>query len=165
MQAGGGVRDVDDAAALLDAGVARVVMGTAAVDDPALVADVAARRAGRRRARRPRRRGRRARLDRGERRARSPTRCGGFPAAAAFVVTQIGRDGLLGGPDLDGLAAAVAGDRPSPVIASGGVGTLDDLRGAGRASPGCTGVIVGRALYEGRFTRRRGRRRAGGGAS
>ncbi|MGH9269943.1 MAG: HisA/HisF-related TIM barrel protein, partial [Ilumatobacteraceae bacterium] len=73
-----------------------------------------------------------------------------FSAASAFVVTDIARDGLLGGPDLDGLAAAVtATDRP--VIASGGVSSIDDVR-ALAAIAGLHGVISGRALYEGRLT-------------
>ena len=73
----------------------------------------------------------------------------------AFVVTDIDRDGTLNGPDLDGLASvldAVSVD----VIASGGVGRLDDLRALadleGRQGRGLSGVIVGTALYERRFT-------------
>jgi phosphoribosylformimino-5-aminoimidazole carboxamide ribonucleotide (ProFAR) isomerase len=66
-----------------------------------------------------------------------------FIGAAAFVVTNIERDATMAGPDVDGLRAA-------PVVASGGVGSLDDLRALGAV--GVTGVIVGKALYEGRFT-------------
>ena len=72
---------------------------------------------------------------------------------AAFVVTEIGRDGTLQGPDLEGLGAVLQ-TTDVPVIASGGVGTLADLhtlpalRAAGRR---LAGVIVGRALYEGRI--------------
>jgi phosphoribosylformimino-5-aminoimidazole carboxamide ribonucleotide (ProFAR) isomerase len=73
-----------------------------------------------------------------------------FPAASAFVITDIARDGTLAGPDVAGLAAAVAATAV-PVIASGGVGTLDDIR-ALAAIDGLDGIIVGRALYEGRFT-------------
>jgi len=69
---------------------------------------------------------------------------------AAFVVTNIAGDGTLGGPDTSGLAALVA-STTVPVVASGGVGSLDDLR-ALAAIPGLAGVIVGKALYEGRFT-------------
>ena len=109
VQTGGGVRTVDDAAALADAGVARVVMGSAAVRRPGA-------RRRRRRAIVPVAVG----LDhRGgelavhgwtesQRRRSSPTRSAAFPAAAAFVITDIDRDGMLGGPDVDGLAAAVA---------------------------------------------------------
>jgi phosphoribosylformimino-5-aminoimidazole carboxamide ribotide isomerase len=73
-----------------------------------------------------------------------------FPRAAAFVITDIARDGMLSGPDVDGLAHAIA--RTSvPVIASGGVASLDDVSTlAGLA--GLAGIITGRAIYEGRFT-------------
>ena len=149
VQTGGGVRSVDDAKALADAGVARVVMGSAAVREPALVDEVAAVlpvAVG---------------LDhrRGDIAVHGWTESSGvqlaaalgrFPAAAAFVITDIDRDGLLRGPDVDGLAAAVAAS-DVPVIASGGVGTLDDVR-ALAAIPGLHGIITGRALYEGRFT-------------
>ena len=75
---------------------------------------------------------------------------GWFSAAAAFVVTDIGRDGTLSGPDVAGLAA-VATSTTTPVIASGGVATLDDIA-ALAAIPGLRGIITGRAVYEGRFT-------------
>ncbi len=149
VQTGGGVRSVDDARALADAGVARVVMGSAAVADPPLVDAVSAIvpvAVG---------------LDhrRGELAVHGWTEASGvalaaalsrFPAAAAFVITDIDRDGLLGGPDLAGLRAAVDAT-DIPVIASGGVGTLDDVR-ALAAIDGLHGIITGRALYEGRFS-------------
>jgi phosphoribosylformimino-5-aminoimidazole carboxamide ribonucleotide (ProFAR) isomerase len=72
----------------------------------------------------------------------------------AFVVTEIGRDGTLEGPDLAQLAA-VLDATAVPVIASGGVGTLDDVRALGglvAAGRTLAGAIVGRALYERRFT-------------
>lgn len=149
VQTGGGVRSVDDARSLADAGVARVVMGSAAFLRPELVERVAAVvpvAVG---------------LDhRGLTLAvhgwTEPTdrlvtdALGAFPAADAFVITDIARDGLLGGPDLSGLAAAVAATEQA-VIASGGVSSLEDLRAlAGIA--GLHGVITGRAIYEGRFT-------------
>ena len=148
VQTGGGVRSVDDARALADTGVARVVMGSAAVQQPALVDDVAAVvpvAVG---------------LDHrsGDIAVHGWTESSGvrlgdalarFPAAAAFVITDIDRDGMLGGPDVDGLAAAVAAT-DVPVIASGGVGTLDDVR-ALAAIAGLHGIVTGRALYEGRF--------------
>jgi phosphoribosylformimino-5-aminoimidazole carboxamide ribotide isomerase len=149
VQAGGGVRAVDAAAALADAGVARVVMGSAAVADPDLVDRIAGivpvavgldHRAGRL-----------AvhgwteltdvALDDALRRFRS---------AAAVIITDISRDGLLGGPDVDGLASAVAAT-DVPVIASGGVSSLEDVR-ALAAIDGLHGIIVGRALYEHRFS-------------
>jgi phosphoribosylformimino-5-aminoimidazole carboxamide ribotide isomerase len=149
VQVGGGVRSVDDAAALADAGVARVVMGSAAVADPSLVDAVAARvpvAVG---------------LDHrsGVLAVHGWTESSGvalgdalgrFPAASAFVITDIDRDGLLGGPDVEGLAAAAAATE-TPVIASGGVSSLDDIRRLA-AIPGLGGIIAGRSLYEGRFT-------------
>jgi phosphoribosylformimino-5-aminoimidazole carboxamide ribonucleotide (ProFAR) isomerase len=73
-----------------------------------------------------------------------------FPTADVFVITDIGRDGMLVGPDLDGLArsAELAG---VPVIASGGVSSLDDVIALTRIQ-NLGGIITGKALYEGRFT-------------
>jgi phosphoribosylformimino-5-aminoimidazole carboxamide ribotide isomerase len=73
---------------------------------------------------------------------------------AALVVTEIGRDGTLAGPDL-GQLAAVLDATGLDVVASGGVGTLDDLRALAALHVGgrrLAGAIVGRALYEGAFT-------------
>ena len=149
VQTGGGVRTVDDARALADAGVARVVMGSAAVRQPTLVehvADVVAVAVG---------------LDHraGELAVHGWTEGSGvrlhdalgrYPRAAAFVITDIARDGMLTGPDVEGLVAAAAATSV-PVIASGGVASLDDVRALARAG-GIAGVITGKALYEGRFT-------------
>lgn len=149
VQVGGGVRSLDDASALADAGVSRVVMGSAAVADPSLVEVVASRvpvavgldhRAG-------------VVAVHGWTEASDLTVGAAlhrFVAASAFVITDISRDGMLAGPDVDGLAAAVAAT-PTPVVASGGVGSLDDIA-ALAAIDGLGGIITGRALYEGRFT-------------
>ncbi len=149
VQTGGGVRSVDDARQLADAGVERVVMGSAAVADPALVAEasqVVSVAVG---------------LDHrvGEISVHGWTEGSGlhlddayalFPTAAVFVITDIGRDGMLAGPDVDGLtrSAEVAG---APVIASGGVADLADIERLA-AIPGLGGIITGKAIYEGRFT-------------
>lgn len=149
VQTGGGVRSVADAEALARAGVARVVMGSAAVRHPELVEEVAelvAVGVGL-----DHRRGRLAVDGWTESSAvRLEDALSGYPSASVFVITDIDRDGLLGGPDVDGLAAAAARSAV-PVIASGGVAELDDLR-ALAAVDGLVGVIAGRALYEGRFT-------------
>jgi phosphoribosylformimino-5-aminoimidazole carboxamide ribotide isomerase len=72
--------------------------------------------------------------------------------AAAIVYTDIGRDGTERGPNVEE-TAAVARAAGVPVIASGGVGTLDHIRAvAARSSDGIEGVIVGRALYTGAVT-------------
>jgi phosphoribosylformimino-5-aminoimidazole carboxamide ribotide isomerase len=149
LQVGGGVRTIDDARELAGAGVNRVVMGSAAVANPGLVDDVAAvvpvavgldHRNG-------------DVATHGWTKASGESldsMLAGFPAASAFVITDISRDGMLAGPDVDGLARSAA-STTVPVVASGGVGSLGDLR-ALAAVPGLAGVIVGKALYEGRFT-------------
>ena len=157
IQTGGGVRSVEAADALFDAGVARVVIGTAALEEPELVAALAARvpvavgldARGREVAVRGWEQGSgRDLLDVAR----------GFAdvGVEALIVTEIGRDGTLEGPDLDGLGEVLDATE-LPVIASGGVGTIADLialaglRSAGRR---LSGAIVGRALYEGAFTLR-----------
>lgn len=155
VQTGGGVRSLDAATALADAGVARVVIGTAAVENPALVEQVAARQ--------PVAVG----LDaRGREVATHGWELGGggdllelaarfeSSGAEAVVVTEISRDGTMSGPDTEGLAA-VLGASGLAVIASGGVASLDDLRALASLGDNrrrLAGVIVGRALYEGCFT-------------
>lgn len=157
VQTGGGVRDEAAASELLGAGVARVVLGTAAVEDPALVERLAARFPGQvavgldARGREVAVRGwtEGSGLDVVE-------LAGRFEAlgVTALVVTEISRDGMLEGPDVEGLGA-VLGAVSVDVVASGGVASLDDLRTLaalrvdGRA---LAGAIVGTALYEGRFT-------------
>ena len=152
VQAGGGVRTLDDARTLFDAGVSRVVMGTAAIEDPELVdqvADLGRVAVG---------------LDiRGEEVAvRGWTEGTGLlltdaferfsnRGTDAFVITQIERDGTLQGPDLEGLAAALATTEVD-VVASGGVGRpsdLKDLADLAVAGRRLAGIILGRALYEG----------------
>ena len=152
VQAGGGVRTLDDARTLFDAGVSRVVMGTAAIEDPDLVAQVADL-------------GRVAvGLDiRGEEVAvRGWTEGTGLlltdaferfsnRGTDAFVITQIERDGTLQGPELEGLTAALA-TTGGDVVASGGVGRpsdLKDLADLAVAGRRLAGIILGRALYEG----------------
>ena len=155
VQTGGGVRDEAAAEALIDAGVARVVLGTAALEQPDLVRRLAPRfpvavgldARGREVAVRGWEEGSgRDLLDVAAEFADA--------GVAALVVTEIGRDGTLEGPDLEGLAAVLAAT-DIDVIASGGVGSLDDLRALDQLSIGdrrLAGVIVGRALYEGAFT-------------
>jgi phosphoribosylformimino-5-aminoimidazole carboxamide ribotide isomerase len=149
VQVGGGVRGAADATALADAGIARVVIGSAALDRPALVEEVASivpvavgldHRDGV------------LAVDGWTRQSdvSLTDALARFAGASAFVITDIERDGSLTGPDLAGLTAAVAATS-TPVIASGGVATLDDVR-ALAAIDGLHGIIAGRALYEGRFT-------------
>ncbi len=146
VQVGGGVRSRADAEALWAAGVRRVVMGTAALEDPDLVADLVGDG--------PVAVGLDARgRDLAVRGWASSTGLDLLEAAARFgamevdalVVTEIGRDGMLEGPDLEGLAAVLEATT-APVVASGGVGTVDDL--IALTALDLDGVIVGRALYD-----------------
>jgi phosphoribosylformimino-5-aminoimidazole carboxamide ribotide isomerase len=77
----------------------------------------------------------------------------GTSGASALVVTEIGRDGTMAGPDLEQLGAVLEATH-LPVIASGGVGALSDLTALRQLRVGerrLAGAIVGRAIYEGRF--------------
>lgn len=75
---------------------------------------------------------------------------GMFPTADVFVITDIARDGMLTGPDIEGLttSARLAG---APVIASGGVSSLADIEALGRVE-NLGGIITGKAVYEGKFS-------------
>ena len=155
VQTGGGVRDDAAAEALFDAGVARVVVGTAALEDPAFVRRLAARH--------PVAVGLDARgrdvavrgwLEGSGTDLLDLARAFEDAGVAALVVTEISRDGTLEGPDLVGLTEVVEATS-IPVIASGGIGTLADLSAlADVTAAGRTleGAITGRALYEGKFS-------------
>ena len=130
VQCGGGVRSEDDAQVLAECGVTRVVIGTAALEQPELVERVA------------------------QRQLVAVAHQFADAGVDALVVTEISRDGTMDGADVEGLCGvlAVAG---CEVIASGGIGTLDHLRALREVSvDGRTlgGVIMGRALYERAFT-------------
>jgi phosphoribosylformimino-5-aminoimidazole carboxamide ribotide isomerase len=75
---------------------------------------------------------------------------GQFPRASAFVITDIARDGMLTGPDVEGLARAIS-LTSIPVIASGGVGNLSHIQELATLAM-LDGVIVGKAIYENCFT-------------
>jgi len=154
VELSGGIRDDASLRAALATGAARVNIGTAALEDPqwcdrvvgeygervAIGLDVRGRTLS----------------------ARGWTRDGGDlfevlerldkAGAARYVVTDITKDGTMRGPNLD-LLREVCDRTPAPVIASGGVSTLDDLRAlATLESAGVEGVIAGKALYAGAFT-------------
>ncbi|HKS97897.1 MAG TPA: bifunctional 1-(5-phosphoribosyl)-5-((5-phosphoribosylamino)methylideneamino)imidazole-4-carboxamide isomerase/phosphoribosylanthranilate isomerase PriA [Rugosimonospora sp.] len=154
VELSGGIRDDASLRAALASGAARVNIGTAALEDPdwcdRVVAEYGDRVA--------------IGLDvRGHTlAARGWTRDGGDlfevlarldkAGCARYVVTDIRRDGTLTGPNLD-LLREVCARTPAPVIASGGVSTLDDLRALSTLEPdGVEGVIAGKALYAGAFT-------------
>ena len=154
VELSGGIRTDAALTAALATGCARVVIGTAALEDPDWVAGVIAEH-GERIA---------VGLDvRGSRlAARGWTADGGelddaldrLEAAGCrrYVVTDIDKDGMLRGPNLD-LLRRVCARTQRPVVASGGVSSLADLRAiAGLVPLGVEGVIVGKALYAGAFT-------------
>ena len=153
VQSGGGVRTVEDADDLVEAGVALVVVGTAAFRRAGFVEELCCRHPGR------------VAVDVGVAPdgrivvqgwqeavdARFEHALDRFSDSGvdAFVVTSVSQDGTLEGPDLSVLQAALA-VTDVPIVASGGVGRLDDVRAL--AALGVAGAIVGRALFEGRFT-------------
>ncbi|MCS6624469.1 1-(5-phosphoribosyl)-5-[(5-phosphoribosylamino)methylideneamino]imidazole-4-carboxamide isomerase [Roseibacterium beibuensis] len=158
IQSGGGVRSADDVQRLLDAGVSRVVVGSLAVSDPETVAGwlkrftpdcitLAVDVKGDGASYIPALRGWTEAAD-----VDLWTALDRYPPGSAkhLLVTDVGRDGALTGPNLD-LLAEIRQRRPDLRLqASGGVADLSDLTGA--RSVGASGAIVGRALYEGRFT-------------
>lgn len=160
-QLGGGVRDDETTASWLDAGIERVIVGTQALKDPPWFRALAERFPGR------------VVLGLDARDGRVATDgwldVSGVVAVGlaeqfddlplgAVVYTDIARDGMLEGPNL-AATGALAARIKTPVIASGGVGSLEDLDRLARLP--IAGCIVGRALYEGRFSLRDARIRAG----
>ena len=154
VQLGGGIRDLRTVEAWLDKGVARVIIGTAAVRDPALVKDAARAFPGRIAVGLDARDGKVAvqgwaetsELTALEIAQRFEDAC-----VSAIIYTDIARDGLLKGLNLDA-TIALAEAVTIPVIASGGLASLDDIRlmlepRAARLA----GAIAGRALYDGRL--------------
>ena len=160
VQVGGGVRTREAAEALVDRGVDRVVIGTAALEHPELVGELV--EAGHSVA---------VGIDAHgeevathgwtERTGRTTTEVANQFAelgVAALVVTEIGRDGTMEDPDVSGLAAvldATSAYVNTAIVASGGVGVLDHIRAVaalGSDGRSLDGVIVGRALYENAFS-------------
>lgn len=154
VELSGGIRDDDSLAAALATGCARVNIGTAALEDPEWCASAIARHGGRVA----------VGLDvRGTTlAARGWTQEGGElfdvlarldrDGCARYVVTDVGRDGTMTGPNLE-LLRSVCAATDRPVVASGGVASLADLRAIAELVPlGVEGAIVGKALYAGAFT-------------
>lgn len=156
IEVGGGLRDYGAVEAVLEAGAARVVVGTAALRDPEFLADILAGRGAEEVVVSVDARG-------GQVSLAGWTESSGVDVADAvadltrrgvrrFLFTPIEVDGTMQGPNLPELER-VATATDAAVIASGGVGTLEDIRRiAGLPAGNVEGVIVGRALYEGRFT-------------
>jgi phosphoribosylformimino-5-aminoimidazole carboxamide ribotide isomerase len=152
VQVGGGLRDRDSVARMLDLGVGRVILGTAAVKNPALVEQLSNEFPGQIVVGIDARDGRVATEGWLETSGVAATDLGQAMAdrgAAAIVYTDIARDGTLAGPNLDSLremAEAVS----IPVIASGGVSSIADLLALLALEPaGVSGAITGKAIYTG----------------
>ena len=166
VQAGGGLRSIDDVVEVLAAGANRAVLGTVALEDPAELRRACGRF------------GERIAVSLDARGAGSAgpqnsiadeltghgwTVGSGMPlldavrifeeaGASMFIYTDVSRDGTMSGPNLEGVIR-LAEHTERPVIASGGVATLDELRAVARLhGDGVRGAIVGRALYESKFT-------------
>ena len=162
VEMSGGIRDDDSLAAALATGCARVNVGTAALENPQWCARAIAEHGDKVAV------GLDVQIDRGNPKGQHRLRGRGWETdggdlwdvlerldgegCSRFVVTDVTKDGTLGGPNLD-LLARVADRTDVPVIASGGVSSLDDLRAiATLTDRGVEGAIVGKALYAGRFT-------------
>jgi phosphoribosylformimino-5-aminoimidazole carboxamide ribotide isomerase len=160
-QLGGGVRDEATIAAWLDAGLDRVIVGTRALQDPPWFRSMVAKYPGRLTLGLDAKDGRVATggwLDVSSVDATALALQFDDLPLAAVIYTDIARDGMLEGPNLE-TTESLAKALKTPVTASGGVGELEDL--ARLATLPVEAVIVGRALYEGRFRLSEARERAG----
>jgi phosphoribosylformimino-5-aminoimidazole carboxamide ribotide isomerase len=153
VEVGGGVRSVTDCEQLFALGVRHAVLGTAAVKTPEVVEELCRRFPGRIVVAVDAREGKIAvqgwteatTADAGDV-AEAAAKAG----AGAVLYTDIGRDGMRAGPNLEATARLARRIAPCPVIASGGVARLEDLDDTRRT--GAFAVVVGKAIYEGAFT-------------
>jgi phosphoribosylformimino-5-aminoimidazole carboxamide ribotide isomerase len=153
VQLGGGVRDLATCERLVNEGVRLLVLGTAAVKDPELVEELCAQLPGRVVVAVDARDGKVAiegwaeatGVDAFDLAAQSVDR-----GAAAILYTDIARDGTGSGPNVEASARLARTLHPVPVIASGGIGSLAHIRALALA--GIPQTVVGRALYEDKFT-------------
>ena len=153
VQLGGGVRSADRAAELLGCGLERVILGTVALEQPELVAQLAQQHPGRIVVGIDAKNGKvatRGWLTESSTEATELAQRLSGMGIAAIISTDIATDGTLAGPNLTALRA-MAEASSVPVIASGGIGTVEHLLSLLGLEPlGVSGVIVGRALYDGR---------------
>jgi phosphoribosylformimino-5-aminoimidazole carboxamide ribotide isomerase len=149
-QLGGGIRDMATIEAWIEKGLARVILGTVAIENPALVREAARAFPGKVAVGIDARAGKVATKGWAERTDVDATELAKSFAddgVAAIIYTDIDRDGAMGGPNVDA-TAALARAVSIPVIASGGVSSLDDLS-ALKQTGVIAGAISGRALYDG----------------
>ncbi len=150
-QLGGGLRTEDDIKQALGWGLARVIVGTKALQSPAWLTQMAQRFPGRIVLGIDTKAGKVATqgwLDVSEMDALELARTCAKPPLSAVIYTDIGRDGMMQGANVSAMAQMAAAV-PLPVIASGGVTTLDDVKRL--QENGLAGCIIGRALYEGQL--------------
>lgn len=155
VQIGGGLRSLEAIQRVLDAGAAAAVLGTAAIRDAAFLEAACGRFPDRIAFGLDARGGLLSVAGWAEgttlAAADAAARASHLPLAAV-IYTDIARDGMLTGPDLDGLRA-VARAVKCPVIASGGIGSADDIRALRALEPaGVSAAILGKALYDGRLS-------------
>ncbi|MBW4617811.1 MAG: 1-(5-phosphoribosyl)-5-[(5-phosphoribosylamino)methylideneamino]imidazole-4-carboxamide isomerase [Cyanosarcina radialis HA8281-LM2] len=166
IQVGGGLRDYASVTTLLGIGVQRAILGTIAVEQPQLVADLCGEFPGQILVGIDARNGKvatRGWLETSEVEATALAPQIASMGVAAIIYTDIHRDGTLSGPNLDALRE-LASVTPVPVIASGGVSSLTDLLSLlALESLGVCGVIVGRALYTGNVSLKEALRAVGPG--
>ena len=151
-QIGGCIRSLDTARHYLDAGIARVIVGSVAIENPELLERMAAEFPGRVVLGLDARDGRvavRGWIDTSPVTAVAVARRHAGLPLAAIVYTDIATDGMLSGPNLAALEEMIA-TTPLPVVASGGVASAEDICRV--AEIGAAGCIVGRALYDGTLT-------------
>ena len=153
VQLGGGVRSLERAEELIACGLDRVILGTVAIEQPELVQELAQRHPGRIVVGIDANDGRvatRGWIEQSDVLATDLAKQFSAAGIAAIITTDIATDGTLAGPNLDALRT-MAQCSAVPVIASGGIGCMADLLALLPLEPlGVSGVIVGRALYDGR---------------
>jgi len=153
IQLGGGIRDVKGVEFWLAAGITRVILGTVALTNPALVKQAARAFPGRIVVGADAKGGKIATQGWAETTELTPAELGERfedVGVAAILFTDVDRDGLLGGVNVRA-TAALARAVTIPVIASGGVGGMEDIEALIAAEvPNIAGVVIGRALYDGR---------------
>ncbi|HEY2032244.1 MAG TPA: 1-(5-phosphoribosyl)-5-[(5-phosphoribosylamino)methylideneamino]imidazole-4-carboxamide isomerase [Rhizomicrobium sp.] len=154
IQLGGGIRDMAAIESWLAAGISRVILGTAALKNPALVKTAAHKYPGKIAVGIDARDGKVAVegwAETSQLEVADLARRFEDAGVAAIVFTDIARDGMLGGVNVEATAVLARAVR-IPVIASGGVAGIEDIEGLKAANePNILGVIIGRALYDGRI--------------